>query len=247
MRVREQMSLGEPSNRNGSGGGGDEVTTRNKSRSCSISYCGIAGIVAAFIFVATFTAILTYNFGICSNINVQSEVCDKKNVIPITIALNNSSTTEQNDTQYEEDLHLANRTNIRLPKTMHPISYELKLIPFLFEGNFTFEGDVRIKVNVTINCKNITLHAIGLKMNEVNVWKIQNATSILENRTQIDVIEQKVMAADQFFVIIFDVELEANFTYEIHIKYNGTLNENLQGFYRSSYEVNNTTRYEIQK
>lgn len=230
--MREELNLEET--RNGYRGSTDAPKRRY---TYLLSLYGIAGIVAVFAFCITFAVLLTYNFGICSNINVQSEVCDKKNVIPISIVLNNSAPATV-ATPFEEDLHLANRTNIRLPKTMHPISYELKLIPFLFEGNFTFQGDVRIVVNVTASCKNITLHSVGLRMKEVQVWKIETP----ESRKPIIIADRKVMPADQFFVIIFATDLEANSTYEIDIKYNGTLNENLQGFYRSSYEVKNTTR-----
>lgn len=144
--------------------------------------------------------------------------------------------------RFEEDLHRSNRTNVRLPKAMHPVSYELKLMPFLYSGNFTFTGDVRIKVNVTKNCQNVTLHATALKIATVDVWHIGNATHMADSRTQIDISEHYAIAADQFYVIIFPAELEANHTYEIEIKYTGVLNDMLQGFYRSSYEVNNVTR-----
>lgn len=200
--------------------------------------------ILIFLFLMCAAVLITYNFGICSNINVQSEVCDKKNVIPITIAINNNQTMDETKkvARFEEDLHRSNRTNVRLPKTMHPLSYELKLMPFLFEGNFTFGGDVRIKVNVTKSCQNVTLHATALKIATVSVWKIGNATQMDDSRTQIDISEHYAIAADQFYVIIFPVELEPNKTYEIEIKYTGILNDMLQGFYRSSYEVNNVTR-----
>lgn len=234
MTVREELNLEEPVNRiSGEGFKGP--------RKYKITILGLAVIIAVYAFSITFAIVLTYNFGICPDLNVQTEVCDKKNVIPITIPLNNATNPALKEPLFEEDRNLVNRTNIRLPKTMHPISYGLKLIPFLFEGNFTFEGDVRIKVNVTTNCKNITLHAIGLNIKETKIWKIDNSTPN-ETRTSIDISDQKVMVTDQFFVIIFSNDLKANSIYEINIKYNGTLNENLQGFYRSSYVINGTTR-----
>lgn len=201
--------------------------------------------VMIFLFLMCAAVLITYNFGICSNINVQSEVCDKKNVIPITIAINNSQPTDDvmKIVRFEEDIHRSNRTNVRLPKTMHPLSYELKLIPFLFEGNFTFSGDVRIIVNVTKNCKNVTLHATALKMSEVIVRKIGNATQTDgSSGTEVEVSDKYAIDADQFYVIIFPNELESNNLYEISIKYTGVLNDMLQGFYRSSYVVNNVTR-----
>lgn len=198
--------------------------------------------ITIFVFLLCAAVLITYNFGICSNINVQSEVCDKKNVIPITIAINNTQPVDdgKKSVRFQEDLHRSNRTNVRLPRTMHPISYELKLTPFLFVGNFTFNGDVRIKVNVTKSCRNVTLHAIALKISDVSVWKIGNGTQT--DASLVDISDKYAIEPDQFFVIIFPTELEANNTYEINIKYTGVLNDILQGFYRSSYEVDNTTR-----
>lgn len=199
-----------------------------------------------FTFLLCAAILLTYNFGKCSDINVQSEVCDKKNVIPITIALNNSQTVDEDALrvfQFEEDINRSNRTNIQLPKTMYPLYYELKLMPFLFPGNFTFNGDVRITVNVTESCRNITLHATALRIGTVSVSKIGNATQMNEtNRTEMKVSRTFLREPDQLFVIVFDMELQPNNLYEIHIQYNGVLNDMLQGFYRSSYEVNNQTR-----
>lgn len=199
-------------------------------------------VVTIFVFLLCTAVLITYNFGICSNINVQSEVCDKKNVIPITIALNNSQPTTDKPIRFEEDLHRSNRTNVRLPKTMHPLSYELKLMPFLFTGNFTFNGDVRIVVNVTKNCRNVTLHATALKIGDISVWKLGNATQTDMNRTEIQVTDKYAIEPDQFFVIVFANELDENSIYEINIKYTGILNDMLQGFYRSSYQINNETR-----
>lgn len=126
---------------------------------------------------------------------------------------------------------------------MHPIAYELKLIPFLLEGNFTFNGYVRIKVNVTKSCQNVTLHSTALKIHEVFVWKIGNTTQTDDSsRTEVQVSDKYAIEPDQFYVIVFPNELEPNTIYEISIKYTGVLNDMLQGFYRSSYVVNNETR-----
>lgn len=198
--------------------------------------------ISIFLFLLCASVLITYNFGICSNINVESEVCDKKNVIPIKISINSSqSSDESKRVPFEEDLHLHNRTNIRLPKTMHPIAYELKLIPFLFEGNFTFNGEVRIKVLVTRSSQNITLHAMALKIHEVSVWKL-GRTQSKESKSKIEVAKKYAFEPDQLFVIITAAELEPSNYYEINIKYTGVLNDMLQGFYRSSYVVNNVTR-----
>lgn len=246
MRSRESFNLEErrDDDRNRvDGTDDDESQEKRNSHGFYVSPMVLCATIAIFIFIITFAVLLTYNFGICSNINVQSEVCDKKNVIPISIAINSSTAKDDvlKETKFEEDLHRNNRTNVRLPQTMYPIFYELKLIPFLFDGNFTFNGDVLIRVNVTSLCKNITLHSIALKISEVSVWKLENS-SISVNRLPIEISKQYVVESDQFYVIEFPNELEPNITYEINIKYKGILSDTLQGFYRSSYETENETR-----
>lgn len=208
-----------------------------------------------FTFLLCAAILLTYNFGKCPDINVQSEVCDKKNVIPITIALNDSQSLDEDAMkaiQFEEDVSRSNRSNIRLPETMHPLHYELKLMPFLLPGNFTFGGDARITVNVTQSCQNITLHANALRMRTIHVWHIGNATQTLNNthgdqqqqhRTELKVTRSFLREPDQLFVIVFDTQLQPNNIYEIQIQYTGILDDTLQGFYRSSYKEGNLTKY----
>lgn len=253
FEVVQDMQKNNDHHRSGGGGGSggdgiggiDEDDRRTGGFAVTRACICVTALMFAFLLCAA--VLLTYNFGKCSDINVQSEVCDKKNVIPITIALNNSQTVDEDALrvfQFEEDINRSNRTNIRLPQTMHPLYYELKLMPFLLPGNFTFSGDVRIIVNVTKNSQNITMHATALKIVEISVWNIGNATQTnnVTNRTEMKVIRTFSREPDQLLVIVFDTELQPNTMYEIHIQYNGVLNDMLQGFYRSSYEVNNQTR-----
>lgn len=238
MRAQERFDLDELQYKNDA----IQMGEHSKSGGFLVTRLSVFVTFTIFLFLLCAAILITYNFGICSNINVQSEVCDKKNVIPITIAINNSQPTTEKIIRFEEDLHLSNRTNVRLPRTMHPITYELKLMPFLFMNNFTFNGDVRIVVNVTKSCRNVTLHAIALKIGDISVWKIGNATQTGDDRTQVDILSQYAIESDQFYVIVFATDLDANNTYEINIKYTGILNDMLQGFYRSSYVINNETR-----
>lgn len=222
----------------------DQRRIRNTKNGITLTSSQILLACTIGVFLLVAAILITYNFGICSNINVQSEVCDKKNVIPITIAINKSQNADDTKKliRFQEDLR-NNRTNVRLPKTMHPLRYELKLTPFLIEGNFTFNGAIQIQVNVTKSCRNITLHAIELKITEVIVWKHGNASQTDNNdRTEIEISGKYAIEPDQLYIIVFSTELEPNNIYEISIKYTGILNDMLQGFYRSSYVVNNVTR-----
>lgn len=100
---------------------------------------------------------------------------------------------------------------------------------------------VKILVNVTEKTKNITLHAVDLKIDE-------KATSVNEynptNRTKLLKIEnQRNDTARQFFIIKTTEYLKPGKQYIVYLKFIGYLNDFLQGFYRSSYKVDNQTRF----
>jgi len=50
----------------------------------------------------------------------------------------------------------------------------------------------------------------------------------------------------QFFIIKFKDIQPADYQYNVHIKYTGRFQNNMEGFYKSSYSVgNNTVRFEF--
>lgn len=62
-------------------------------------------------------------------------------------------------------------TDVRLPAGVVPESYDLRIIPFLWAGNSTFDGQVDIVVNVTAPVDGVTLHAVDLNMTECLVTR----------------------------------------------------------------------------
>jgi len=62
-------------------------------------------------------------------------------------------------------------TDVRLPAGVVPESYDLRIIPFLWAGNSTFDGQVDIVVNVTVPVDGVTLHAVDLNMTECLVTR----------------------------------------------------------------------------
>lgn len=125
-----------------------------------------------------------------------------------------------------------------LPRSVVPLQYDLKFIPFLDESNFTYNGVAKIRVKVVESCKNITLHAKALKIDKpsLSVRLARDTGAVLTVESQY-IVEEK-----QFYVIEMEEELQANEIYEVHINFKGMLNDDLEGFYRSKYEVGNTTR-----
>lgn len=245
MQVRENLAM-------------DAGTTFTQRKTYTISRFTLIFLSAILICSIIAAGLLIYNFATCPQISVQSQVCEANHVIPLnprpgehsdrsaTISIDGTTNTTTDDDKY----------NLRLPRSIQPLSYDIKLIPFLFENNFTFNGDVKIIVNITENCKNITLHAIALKIksSDVVVRRNSNGQNRLTNggldknngnSTSGDIIEinrQYSVDSKQFYVIELNETLETGALYEIQIQYTGILNDLLQGFYRSAYNVGNETR-----
>lgn len=127
-------------------------------------------------------------------------------------------------------------TNYRLPANIIPSSYWIKLKPHINESSdFPFEGQVRIIAEVTRETRNIVLHSSGLSIHKVDILR-KNVPLIITNMS----VDEKY----DFFTIklVQDLRLWDIVTIEIH--YTGHLNEEMRGFYRSSYKDNDgKTRY----
>lgn len=128
--------------------------------------------------------------------------------------------------------------NVRLPKSIVPDRYEIKLIPFIMENNFTFRGEVKILLNVTEDTSNVTLHANDLEIEPESVRLMD-----LESGNAIGVRSLSNDSETQFFVTHAEEDLRMGRQYQIEMKFLGHLNDELQGFYRSSYTVGNTKRF----
>lgn len=59
--------------------------------------------------------------------------------------------------------------DVRLPANVVPDSYAVRIVPFLWAGNSTFDGQVDIVVNATAAMDNVTLHAVDLNVTECMV------------------------------------------------------------------------------
>lgn len=132
---------------------------------------------------------------------------------------------------------VASKFDGRLPRSVVPVSYDIQLVPFLIENNFTFNGEVSIVVDIVEDCSNITLHVAAITVHDVKLNAIDDVN------TSISVVDKRVDTAKQFLIIETGSELTKGSQYRLYIKYEGVLNEYLQGFYRSSYRIGNDTRY----
>ncbi|KOC62990.1 Aminopeptidase N [Habropoda laboriosa] len=207
------------------------TTTFGPKRGCSISPCGAFILGVAFLISLVVTGLLVYHLAPC----LEEKLVEPCNEL--------SNSVFESRGIFSTDSSNKKKVDVRLPRSVIPDSYELRLIPFIQEGNFTFHGEVKILVNVTEDTRNVSLHAVDMNIDEsfTNIRE-HLATSNKTNKA-IGIVEQKNDTERQFYVIRTSDTLKGGKQYVVHLKYVGHLNDYLQGFYRSSYAVGNQTRW----
>lgn len=222
----------------------DAVTTKyGKTTFVTVSKTLAIILVLIFFICLVATGLLVYSFtSNCPKNETHSIVCETKAgslegvIIDVTTlpsitttvpVISKSIDVIDSTSQSKRDL------DIRLTRSVVPHSYDLYLIPFIEEGNFTFHGNVTILINVTKAICNITLHSDSLKIKTVSVMNI--------NYESVSVKDVRIVKKKQFLIIDLDGVLDVGKQYYVYIAFNGVLNDILQGFYRSSYVENNVT------
>jgi aminopeptidase N len=128
-----------------------------------------------------------------------------------------------------------------LPKTLMPTQYTIALIPY-FNTNtpapekvFTFDGTVTITLTCIEATDKIIMHAFDIKIEDKS--KVVVVTKGSTDALAVKSIEftDQVKDGKQFFTIMMEQPLEAGSEYDVTIEYQGNLNEDLEGFYRSFY------------
>lgn len=128
------------------------------------------------------------------------------------------------DKNSSNDSHI----NYRLPDNVAPVHYNIKLIPYIEEDNFTFDGESSINITIHRMTQNLSLHALELTIDEA-------ATSLLDNNRIVYMpATYNYDNVTQILVLHFNDELSPG-NYTLKMRYVGILNNDLQGFFRISY------------
>ncbi|UJR17212.1 hypothetical protein I4U23_004107 [Adineta vaga] len=119
--------------------------------------------------------------------------------------------------------------NNRLPSDIVPIHYDLYVKPYLNITNenirsSSFDGRVRIQLNVTRRTNRIVLHKRFIKIEEP--IEITGGISVISTAFNEDL---------DFFTITLNRLLEVNEQINLTLKYTGELRSDTNGFYLSSY------------
>ena len=145
--------------------------------------------------------------------------------------------------------------NIRLPRDVLPIRYDVRLFPVLEKGNFSILGRISIDVQCKIQTDCIVLHSVDIVVDPASVKVIVNnlpklCYGIIQFFSQ--VTEQR--GTDKELAIDgIDYDIEAEFliirlspqnvgqliegtNYTLSMDFVGNLNDELRGLYRSTYK-----------
>ncbi|KAI8976962.1 peptidase family M1-domain-containing protein [Pilobolus umbonatus] len=112
-----------------------------------------------------------------------------------------------------------------LPNHVHPTHYHLELAPHL--DTFDFDGTVKINLYVNNETSNITLNALEITFESV-VMIVDKTNRHTATDIQLDHTLDRV-------TFVFDTVFKKESQPELHIHYKGILNDQMVGFYRSSY------------
>jgi len=118
--------------------------------------------------------------------------------------------------------------NYRLPDNIVPIHYDIELIPYIKEDNFTFDGKSHIIIKIRRATRDLSLHALDLMINET-------ATSLISSNIVIYApTAHNYDNETEILTLHFDDELPLGI-YSLNIQFVGILNDDLSGFFRTSY------------
>lgn len=133
-----------------------------------------------------------------------------------------AETTDTSDQKSVTDKPSPERPkNVRLPRSLEPLHYDVQIEPQLF-GNFTFLGSVAVTVRCLEDTDSVTLHSKDLNVSDV----------FLGDAPADKVEEVKTL---QFLVVHSKEKLVKGHNYTLKMKFQGLLNDDLAGLYRSSY------------
>lgn len=131
---------------------------------------------------------------------------------------------------------LGNYNYYRLPTSLKPTLYNLNIITYLEPNNLKFRGYVTITLNVLQDTNNITLHATNLTVAQNRIMlKRHNELTFKHCVNSV-----KIVPYHDYYIIETCRTLRKNDKYLLKIFFEGVLNDQLRGYYRSSYVVKET-------
>lgn len=118
-----------------------------------------------------------------------------------------------------------------LPGNLKPINYDISLYDLELGGSFSYQGTLTITSKIVSSSKEITLNAHQLKIHsaEVSVEHTNTQQSFKATDISYDAPRQRA-------TLSFAEDLPTSDKASLVIKFQGTINNDMAGFYRSKYK-----------
>jgi len=159
--------------------------------------------------------------------HIQINSVSKNDLGTWTCRVQHSGSEKYQEARLEVALNMR-EIDVRLPSNIKPSRYQLHLIPFIIPDNFSISGHVEIDIDVSEPSDSITLHIYDMTIHEKDV------TVVTEDGTMVDIVGHAYDEVRQFYIIMLANAPDAS-KLKISIFFTGNLNDELAGFYRSSY------------
>jgi len=155
-----------------------------------------------------------------------------------TCAITHSGSSQYQSANIEVVSNPKKDSDVRLPSNIRPVKYNIHLIPFIVPDNFSIAGHVEMELAVVEPTDSITVHVNDMTIHEKDV------TVVTEEGNMVEVVGHGYDEVRQFYIIHLSETVEAG-TLVANIFFTGNLNDELAGFYRSSYTDQETgeTKY----
>jgi aminopeptidase N len=135
-----------------------------------------------------------------------------------------------------------NSSLYRLPKNILPESYDILLLTNVSRSDFTYKGMVTIDLRVICKTNQVILHSEYVKI----IDKETMFRRVLPNSSfqTIQISNQFYQSETHFYTITFSKNLTPG-KYLLSLQFVGEVLNDVFGFYRSRYRINNKIRYLI--
>ncbi|XP_034661661.1 membrane alanyl aminopeptidase isoform X1 [Drosophila subobscura] len=133
----------------------------------------------------------------------------------------------------------------RLSESINPVSYNITLRPYLLVDDtkrFTFDGEVWIEVIPNVATRSVYLHSKNLTYSVSEYWAKPTGVAV-PTPVKFNAINETNYDTDIVMLSTVDI-LAVGQAYILHFVYTGLMEDDMHGFYRSSYvDDNNETKW----
>ncbi|XP_068228790.1 aminopeptidase N-like isoform X1 [Palaemon carinicauda] len=129
------------------------------------------------------------------------------------------------------------KLDVRLPRALKPLHYLVKLQPYI-NGNFSITGYVEVEMEVLESTSNITLHISDIITHNDTI-KLRPSGNL--ESPLLGINKHEYDHEREFYVAHLNEPLEQGQKYILSMHFLGYLNDQLEGFYRSTYKDDDGT------